>query len=208
MDGASSVTAVLGLLACALSLIGPTPYVRDVLHGTTRPHRGTWFIWTVLGTTALAAQWAHQPGWPLAMMAAQAVTITAVFLLSLRYGVGGPSASDLVLIGLAGLGVLGWALSARPVVASCFIVAADLIGVLLMVPKTWRDPWSETASSFAVAGVAGGLGAAAAGSLAPAVLLYPSYFAVVNAALAMLIVARRRSVTILPAPRSLEVVAR
>ena len=64
--------------------------------------------------------------------------------------------------------------------------------VVLMLPKTWRDPGSETPSSFVLAGVAGVLGTVAVGAVDPSLLLYPGYFGAVNAGLAGVILLRRR----------------
>jgi hypothetical protein len=182
---------VAGLLAGIVSIVDPIPYIRDVRRGLTRPHRGTWLIWSVLGVTAFWANLADGGTWSLAMIGVQALTMSVVFLLSLRYGVGGVSRAELALIALAGAGVLGWALSSHPVVATAFVVAADLIGVALMLPKTWRDPHSETLSTFALASLAGVLSAIAVGALDPGLLLYPAYFACANGGVAALIVLRR-----------------
>src|SRR6185295_18805381 len=94
----------------------------------------------------------------------------------------------------AALGLAGWLALSTPVLATVCVVVADLAGALLMLPKMWRDPDSETASSFLLAGIAGGLGAAAVGSLQPDLLLYPVYFGAVNAAIAVIIVLRRKHV--------------
>lgn len=177
-----------------LSLLDPIPYVRDVLRRRTTPHRGTWLIWAALGITAFVSQLADGGSWSLVMVGVQAVSITAVFLLSLGLGVGGVSAWELVLIGLAGLGILGWWITAEPFVATAFVVAADLVGVALMLPKTYRDPRSETLSTYVLASASGVLSAAAVGALDASLLLYPVYFALANGAIAGLIVARRRSV--------------
>ena len=39
---------VLGVLAGVIGVADTVPYVRDIVRGTTRPHRGTWLIWSVL----------------------------------------------------------------------------------------------------------------------------------------------------------------
>ena len=44
----TDVAPVLGVLAVLVGIADTIPYVRDVLRGTTRPHRGTWLIWSVL----------------------------------------------------------------------------------------------------------------------------------------------------------------
>jgi hypothetical protein len=60
-----------------------------------------------------------------------------------------------------------------------------------MVPKTYRDPDSETLVTFALASLAGVLAAAAVASLDPSLLLYPAYYCLANGAIALLIIRRR-----------------
>jgi hypothetical protein len=92
---------------------------------------------------------------------------------------------------IAAGGIVGWLVAAEPVVATACVVAADLVAVAMMAPKTWRDPGSETWSTYALAGASGALAAGAVAALDPALLLYPVYFCLGNAALALLIVHRR-----------------
>jgi hypothetical protein len=63
-----------------------------------------------------------------------------------------------------------------------------------MMPKTHRDPHSETLSTFALASLGGALAAGAVGVLDASLLLYPAYYCLVNAAIALLISRRRRTV--------------
>src|SRR5262249_51170311 len=101
---------------------------------------------------------------------------------------------DLTMLALAAAGLVGWAIAAEPVVATIFVVLADAIGLGLMVPKTVRDPESETLSTFVMASVSGVLGAIAVGELDEALLLYPVYYAIGNGVIATIIwTARRRS---------------
>jgi len=51
---------------------------------------------------------------------------------------------DVVLTAVAGAGVAGWIVADAPIVATCCVVAADLIAAAMMLPKTYRDPESET----------------------------------------------------------------
>ena len=97
---------------------------------------------------------------------------------------GAATTIDLGLIGLAGLGMVGWAISSEPVVTTLFVVTADMIGVVMMLPKTWRDPWSETTPTFVLASASGVCGAVSVGEIDASLLLYPSYFAVGNGAIA------------------------
>ena len=89
---------VLGLLAGVVGIADTIPYVRDTVGGSTRPHRGTWLIWSVLAIVVCLSQRADGASWSLIMAAAQAVLTSAVFLLSIRRGEGGLSPADVLII--------------------------------------------------------------------------------------------------------------
>jgi hypothetical protein len=66
-----------------------------------------------------------------------------------------------------------------------------MVAVAMMAPKTWRDPASETFSTYALASASGALATGAVAAVDPALLLYPVYFCLGNGALALLILHRR-----------------
>ena len=187
----SDLVPVFGVLAGVVAIADTVPYLRDIARGSTRPHRGTWFIWGVLAVVVCLSQRADGASWSLLMVAAQAALTSVIFLLAVRRGEGGVSPVELAMIALAGAGVLGWIVVDEPLVATACVVAADLIGAAMMVPKTYRDPESETLVTFALASVAGALAAGAVGALDVSLLLYPLYFCLANGAIAILIVQRR-----------------
>jgi len=186
--------AVLGVLSALLAVVDTVPYIRDIRRGTTRPQRATWLIWSVLGVAAFAAQAAGGTNWSLVMIGSQAVLMTIVFILAIPGGEGGLRRIDLAMLALAAIGLAGWAIADEPVVATVFVVIADAIGLGLMVPKTVRDPESETLLTFALASFGALLATIAVGTLDPALLLYPGYMAIGNGLIAAIIwTARRRS---------------
>jgi hypothetical protein len=133
------------------------------------------------------------------LAAVQAVLTCGIFVLSIRWGVGGLSRTDRLLIAIAGGGVIAWLLAGEPLVATACVIVADVLAAA-MVPKTYREPESETLVTFALASVGGGLAAGAVGALDASLLLYPVYYCLVNGAIALPIcVARARAVTA-PAP--------
>ena len=70
----------------------------------------------------------------------------------------------------------------------------------MMLPKTWRDPHSETLATFVLAALSGALAVGSVGSGSARLLAYPAYFMVVNAALAGVIAHRRRVHPLVTAP--------
>jgi hypothetical protein len=188
----TEIVPVLGVLAGVIGVADTIPYVRDTLRGSTRPHRGTWLIWGVLAVVVCLSQRADGASWSLILAASQAVLTSVIFVLAIRRGQGGASATELVMIAVAGAGVIGWIVADEPIVATACVVAADLIGTAMMMPKTYRDPESETLVTFALASLAGALAAGAVGVLDVSLLLYPIYYCVANAAVALVIHQRRR----------------
>jgi hypothetical protein len=187
----TNVAPVLGVLAGVVGIADTTPYVRNTVRGLTRPHRGTWLIWGVLAIVVCLSQRADGASWSLITAAVQAVLTSVIFLLSIRYGEGGLSRTEVIMIALAGGGVIGWIVAGEPVIATACVVAADLIGAAMMLPKTYRDPGSETLVTFAFASLSGALAAGAVGAVDLSLLLYPTYYCLVNGAIVVLIHHRR-----------------
>jgi hypothetical protein len=185
------LVVMLGLAAGLIGIADTIPYVRDTLRGATRPHRGTWLIWGVLAVVVCASQYADGASWSLVMAGAQALLTGVIFALSIRHGEGGLRPTELVMIAIASGGVIGWIVADEPIVATVCVVAADLLGVAMMLPKTYRDPESETLITFALASLGGALAAGAVGMVDVSLLLYPVYYCVANAAIALLIFQRR-----------------
>jgi hypothetical protein len=182
---------LLGVLAALASVANAIPYIRDTLRGTTRPHRATWLVWAVLAIVVCTSQRADGASWSLVMAAAQALLTSAIFVLAIRRGEGGLSLPDVVVTAIALAGVIAWIGAGEPMAATAAVVAADLLAAAMMCPKTYRDPRSETLASFALASLGGALAAGAVQTADLSLLLYPLYFCVVNAAIAILIGYRR-----------------
>ena len=147
--------------------------MRDILRGTTRPHRGTWFIWGMLAIVVFVSQRADGASWSLVMAGTQAVLTTFIFVLAIRRGEGGLSATDGLLIAIAAGGMAAWVVIDEPLLATACVIAADLIAAAMMVPKVHRDPGSETLVTFALAGAGGALAAGAVGAADASLALLP-----------------------------------
>jgi hypothetical protein len=189
----TGIAPVFGVLAAVVGIADTVPYVRDTLGRSTRPHRGTWLIWAVLAIVVCLSQRADGASWSLVMAGTQVVVTTAIFVLAIRLGTGGISAIDALMIGVAAAGVAGWLVVHEPMVATLCVVGADLIAAAMMVPKTYRDPHSETLSTFALASLGGALAVGAVGVVEVSLLVYPVYYCLVNGAMALLIHRRRRT---------------
>jgi hypothetical protein len=187
----TAACAAFGVLAALVGVADTVPYVRDTLRGSTRPHRGSWLVWAVLAVVVVFSQRSDGASWSLLLAGSQSILTGYVFVLSIRRGEGGASRAELALIAFAGIGVMGWVAADAPIVATLCVIGADLAAAAMMVPKTCRDPHSETLSTYVLASIGGALTLGAVGALDLSLLLYPAYFCLLNAALALLIRSRR-----------------
>ncbi|HEX4686035.1 MAG TPA: hypothetical protein VH228_04585 [Nocardioides sp.] len=185
-------TATFALLGAVLGAAESVPYLRDTWRRSTTPHRGSWLIWSVIEVVAVESQRADGAQWSLLPLVTQASGTCAVFVLAIGLGSGGVSRLELALIALAGAGVVGWLVADEPIIATMCVIVADFIAALMMLPKAWRDPHSETMSTYALASLGGLAAMGAVGTPSVPLLMYPVYFALVNAALTLVIVQRRR----------------
>jgi hypothetical protein len=187
----SDLLPLLGLSAALVGIADTIPYLRDMLRGTTRPHRGTWLIWSLLSVLVFLSQRADGASWSLVAAGTQVVLNGLILALAACRGVGGLSAGDRVVLAIAAGGAIGWAVADAPFVATTCVVVADVLALAMMVPKTYRDPGSETLATFVLAAVGGALATLAVGSADPALVTYPLYLTVANLGLAILIHQRR-----------------
>jgi hypothetical protein len=168
-----TLAPVFGVLAGVVGVVDTIPYVRDIVRGSTRPHRGTWFIWGMLAIVVCVSRRADGASWSLVMAGTQAVLTTLIFVLAIRRGEGGLSASDGILIAIASAGMAGWVVVDEPIVATTCVIVADLIAAAMMVPKVHRDPGSETLVTYVLAGAGGALAAGAVGMADASLLALP-----------------------------------
>lgn len=179
----------LGLAAGLLSLAAVIPYARDILRGSARPERASWFIWLVLAVISFTSQRAEGATNSLWLTALDTVGVAIVFGLSLKYGEGGLTRRDTFALMAAGIGLVLWYSTRHAAFALFITLAIDAVGTSLTVAKTYADPQSETYSMWAMVAVAGILAMLAVGKLDPVLLAYPFYIFLANAAVVVAIAA-------------------
>ena len=183
----------LAVISATLTAVCVIPYLRDVFRGTTRPQRMSWFTFAAFSVVAAVSQLlagADAGSW---LAAGSAVGFTAVFIVSIRRGVGGRSPADVGALALTVAGVIVALVIERPLVAIGAVVVAELAAVGLTIRKALLDPSSETPSTWALDCLAGGVAIVAVEQVSFVNLVYPVHHTLANAAvLGAIAVGRRR----------------
>src|SRR5580700_5851824 len=115
---------IFALLSAGTVLLGGPAYFTDTLKGKTKPERTTWLIWSVLGVVAFISQFDLHARWSLVVSGMDAIGNIGVFLLSLKYGVGGWKRKDLAALCIAAVGVTIAILAKDPLFALFGVIIA------------------------------------------------------------------------------------
>lgn len=169
---------IFAILSGVIVLIGAPFYAIDIFRGITRPQRTTWFIWSVLGVIAFFSQQALGAHLSLVFAGIDALGSIAVFLLSLKYGVGGWTKLDRFALIVALAGVSFAYFTHDPLLAIFGIMIADGAGAVLTIVKTYRRPATETTITWFGVGTSALFGALSAGHLRIGLVIYPLYLAI------------------------------
>lgn len=173
----------VGFLALLLNLIGYIPYVRDIMRKKVKPHRITWGIWTILTTIAAFNQVANGGGYSSLFFISTAVLVTIVFVLSLRFGMGGASKIDRLCLIFAILLLIYWITIQETRLSTVLAVIIDGIAAIPTVIKTYHHPKTESYPQWILAGVAGILTMISVPRLDWVLIIYPLYVVLMNGAI-------------------------
>jgi hypothetical protein len=187
-----------GYMSGILSALSYVPYVRDILKIKTKPERASWLIWTTLGSIAFFSQLAKGATDSLWLVGIQTLGVLIVFILSIKYGVGGLTKLDVFSLVMAGVGLILWYITQEPATALLIVIIIDFIGGALTVRKSYYDPESETLITWLLSGIAGIFAMFAVGSLNFILLAYPVYIFLINFAVVGAILVGRRRIIINP----------
>ena len=84
----------LAVIAAAMTCACVVPYLRDIRLGTTRPQRASWLVFATLAAVAAVSQALTGNGAGTWLAGGSALGFGAVFVASIRRGVGGFDAAD------------------------------------------------------------------------------------------------------------------
>ncbi len=192
------MTELFGYLSGVLIILAFIPYIRDIFLHKTKPERGSWLIWSILGYIAFFSQLAEGASYSLFLVGIQALGDTLVLALAVRYGIGGLVRRDILGLLGAGVSLVFWYFTQEPAIALFLVIFIDGIGGILTIIKTFEIPSTETVSSWFLTSLSGFFAALAVGSLNPILLAFPIYTCLVTLAIAIAeMVSSRRSKTVL-----------
>lgn len=171
-----------------LGLISSLVYFVAILKGQARPHKTTRFVFlfiTALTTLSLFAQGNRVALWLSAVSTFQSVVI---FGLSMKYGMGGKSKTDILCLIMALIGIVSWQITKNPLTALYFAIAADFTGIIPTLLKTYRFPHTEVWAFYTLDVIAATFNLLATEKFTIDQYLYPFYIILINLVVVLLII--------------------
>lgn len=171
---------VFGVIAALIILGACIPYIRDILAGKVKPARATRLMF--LGLLIVATLQSHDLGskWSLLLLFGEILQGSAIFILSIKYGVGGLSKLDKACYLLLIVDVVFWVATSNTFAALMLTITADIIACLPTIIKVLKEPKSETPLFWFVGGIAALFAIFAEKHLEFDTVIFPIYLMVVN----------------------------
>ena len=185
---------ILGYGSGVLIAISAIPYIRDIFLGKTKPERMTWFLWSVLLAIAFFAQISKGGTWSLITTGVDFLGVIIIFILSIKYGMGGMTKLDITALAGAMFGLLLWYITNEPLVALLITIFIDSLAGMLTIIKTYKEPYTETFRAYVICGTGGLLGALSVGEFNFSLIIFPLWICILNYAISLTIVLGKRKI--------------
>lgn len=179
------------VLSIVLPIISPIIYVRSILQGISRPQRMTRLVTLLITVLTFASVVAQGNKAAVGLAVISMLQAIVIFGFSLRFGMGGRNRLDFICLAIALCGIILWQTTGSSLLALYASIMADFAGYIPALIKTYRFPRTEDWRFYALDCLAGCFAGLAVGNFAPAMLAYPLYIFVINAAMVSFIVTRQ-----------------
>lgn len=174
------ILKIIGIISGVFAAISYIPYIADILRRKAKPERASWLIWSILFIIVTIAQYFEGARYSLIFTLFDGIGAFTIFVLSIKFGVGGLTKRDIRGLIAAAIGLLLWYLTSNPIFALILSIAVDGIAATLTVLKTFENPKSETYFMWSMVASAALLGMVAVGELNLGLLVYPFYIFLAN----------------------------
>ncbi len=142
-----------GIAAGLLFVIGNSSYAKDTWDRKIAPQRTTWLIYTVVGFIGFTNQFVSDAGYGSIPYAFATASMLIVFLMSLKFGIGGYEKLDITILFVTGVGILGWLLLNNPSTSILACGVAIIVSSSATLIKIFRDPHSENYTLWTISSI-------------------------------------------------------
>jgi hypothetical protein len=194
MQGLEDWRDALGILSVVMAILAAVIYVFQTLRGEVRPHPLSWFLFGILSATGYWVQrdqGAHQGSWTLLAMTIICFIFVAV---SVARGERSFSRQEWAFAVAGGAAFVVYLFSREANIAAALTTVVDALGYGPTFIRGWTHPKKDSVTSFALNGAKFVPSLMAMDPISFATSFYPATLLVLNAAVSIMLVTRRRAV--------------
>ena len=181
----------MGALAVVITLVAYGIYVWQTLRGEARPHPLSWLIFGILTGTAYLVQVDEAAGPGSWVMGITAVVCLLLCLMSFWRGERAFPWYEWTFLFAAAVLFIFYLLSRQPTTAAVLAAIVSVLGFGPTVTKAWQRPHSDSITTFSLNSIKFVPAFFAMDSFSVATCVMPAALVVANAAVALIIYARR-----------------
>ena len=182
------------IISSIFGLISPVIAIRSILIGEFKPQRTTRTIFLIINLLFVTTLLAQGDKIGIALAIIQFTSSVFIFLLSIKFGVGGTNKSDIIVFICAIITLVIWKTTENPTLALYMSIITDIIAISPTIYKSFKQPFTEDPKFYASDTISAFLNLAAQRSYNLADIAYPSYIFLINGFNMLLIIIRRRLV--------------
>ncbi len=138
-----SIPLIASLATLLLVIASDITYVRGIFLGQTKPSRSSYWVWTLVQAMTVVSFGFSGGSLGVTLNAAYAFGFLLYAFLSLKYGEGTWGRIDTICLSLALVAGLAWYLTRSSEIAVYILLAADVIGAIPTLIKSWHRPENE-----------------------------------------------------------------
>lgn len=187
------IYSVIGVLSAVIFLLGDIPYLRDTINKKIKPHRVTWGVVCLLNIIGFANQYAAGARNSLWLFGAAVFMTGAIFLASLKNGVGGFAKLDIFALVTSLVGIVLWQTFDSPSISVLTNVVVVIVAVTPAFAKARKYPETENGIAYAAGSFSALLAAISVGKFEPILLVLPLTSMVLQLYMSYLLYIRPRS---------------
>lgn len=185
--------AFFGFLSSLTFILAELPYIRDVLRGTTHPHRTTWILAGSINSINVFNQMAAGATTSLPFFVVVAVATSTIAILSIWRGTGGLSKGDILCALIAVSGLILWAIFRTPTVSIVANIVAATAALIPTMIKSYKAPHTETHITWLLGTISTIFSALSVGSLNIQLLALPLHGVLLQGIIFGILALRTRS---------------
>jgi hypothetical protein len=192
MSLAITFKTAMGALAVVIALVAYGIYAWQTLRGQTRPHPLSWLIFGILTGTGYWVQLDEAAGPGSWVMGITTVVCLLLCVMSFLQGERVFPWYEWAFLAAAAIIFVFYLLSRQPTTAAVLAAIVAVLGFGPTVTKAWARPHSDSITTFALNSIKFVPAFFALDTLTVATCVMPAALVVANAAVALIIFARRR----------------